>query len=265
MLLFFSSCLKRRTLDFFLSNINNIDVVLSATCLLSPVLAYRGFLFKIKTNSKLYIPKLPKEYDMEMYEKYIIKNRQIVNRLNVVAISSLIGYYIIMNKYHKVFTPLNCILTEDSTTTASSLNFLSNKDKNKGVLSYFTLLLIPFVSLSMFYIIPPIIKYFSPSLFNYLEKIVSSGPQWILIPLIILIFSLLLLYISELYLFILYTIDNNSVNIPNYFPRFIFNWIKEIETLSKGSSELKKWFIFTYIRIIFFHLFLLFILIYFLI
>lgn len=107
------------------------------------------------------------------------------------------------------------------------------------------------------------IKYLSPSLYDYIMNLISIDPYWIKYSLLIWIIGWLIHYILEFYFYIVFSIDSNYyITKPKYLPKFIFTWLNRIEDNSKVSSQAKHWFLQMYIRIILFHLSLTFLYLY---
>jgi len=243
---------SRKFLDLFLKNQSNLNMMIGATAIISPILAYRGLL---STYTRVMLTPLPTNISTASYDRNLKLRQRIVTRFNRLAIPVICGYYIYLQSYHKVFTTKFNLDVGNVSVSSSSIGVF-NKFPN-----WFKLLMIPIIILSILLFIPPIVKNYSPSLYNYLQEIILRGPYWITFPILAWLVGWVLYYVLELYLYIIFTIDTKKITVPKYLPQFVINWLNRIEEDSKLTS--KRWVINMYLRIILFHFILTFFFIYF--
>nr|YP_009652980.1 hypothetical protein [Taiwanofungus camphoratus]QCG70018.1 hypothetical protein [Taiwanofungus camphoratus]UKQ56093.1 hypothetical protein [Taiwanofungus camphoratus]WRO45219.1 hypothetical protein [Taiwanofungus sp. YW-2023a] len=197
-------------LDRFIKNQANIDLLVSGMLVVSPIFAYRGLL---KTYSTAIMPKVPVTTSSTEYLKIMNERARVVAKFNKVAIPGLAAYYIVKLRYYKAFTPLSSILGDNSGTNTSAVNmFILNSSLNTTKISSVNKNSInnntnnnnnnkfKWLSLLCIFIIL-MIKYLSPSLYDYIINLISIDPYWIKYSLLIWLIGWLIHYILEFYFF----------------------------------------------------------------
>jgi hypothetical protein len=234
---------SKKAFEFFIANQSNLNLIVGATAVISPFLAYRGLL---STYMKVAIPVLPTNASPEVVKFNQLLRQRTIRKFNVIAIPMICTYYLYLNHYHKVFiTKFNLI--DNGQISTSSIGLLSKTPK------WITFVIMPIITLSLSWILPLITKKYFPSIYTYFQEIISHGTYWLTYPLLFWLIGWILYFILELYLYIIFaTQDKHRIIRPKYLPKFVLNWLETIETESKHTT--KHWVINFYLRTIFFYI-----------
>lgn len=235
---------------FIVSNQSNIDLFTSTAALIGPFIAYRGLL---QTYVNV-VNSIFSNYTSSTINEYndILKRRSLLvikfNRITIPIIGTyLLHLGIIQGK--KLSKGVEKQLVAESANLASVS--ILNRNFNLGI----WLLLLFMLGAGWFTItsVVPAYKIEYPESYNYISTVISNYGLYILLnSLFLWCFGLCILYATEIYIFLLYSIKKEGIKLPKYFPRLTKNWLKTLEENSK--PEFKEVYAHIYGRNLLFHL-----------
>lgn len=152
---------SKNALDFFIKNQSNLNMIIGTTAMITPILAYKGL---FSAYSKIMIPKIPKNtgHRALMVCEHMAMRRKFAGSFNRVAVPLLLGYYIYVQHYHKMFTT-KFNFNESGSISTSSIGIFSKLPK------WMSLLMIPIIIIVIYGVIPTILKNNFPLLYGYLQ------------------------------------------------------------------------------------------------
>lgn len=233
---------------FIVSNQSNIDLLTSTAALIGPFIAYRGLLrtyvSAVDPIARNYSPSTINEYND------IVKRRSLlVKKFNRITIP-IIGTYFLYLGMIKGNLLSKGVEKQLGSANLASVSFLGRKF-NLGK----WLLLIFIGGVCWFtktYVIPAYkIEY--PESYNYIATVISNYGLYILLnSLFLWCFGLCIFYAIEIYIFLIYSIKKEGINLPKYLPKLTKIWLKRLEEDSK--SEYKEAYVHIYGRTLLIHL-----------
>jgi antitoxin component HigA of HigAB toxin-antitoxin module len=152
---------SKNALDFFIKNQSNLNMIIGTTAMISPILAYKGL---FSAYSKFMIPKIPKNTGHRALMGHMAMRRKFAGSFNRVAVPLLLGYYIYVQHYHKMFTT-KFNFNESGSISTSSIGIFSKLPK------WMSLLMIPIIIIVIYGVIRPIFKHNFPLLYGYLQEL----------------------------------------------------------------------------------------------
>nr|YP_010697884.1 hypothetical protein P1Q19_mgp14 [Fuscoporia viticola]WCF76845.1 hypothetical protein [Fuscoporia viticola] len=230
------------------SNQNNIDLLTRTAALIGPFLAYRGLLrtyvSAVDPIASNFTPNNINEYND------IVKRRSLlVNKFNIVTVPIIGTYFLYLGFIKGNILPQSVEKSLGSANLAS-VSFLGRKyNIGKGLLVILTGGL---YWLTKTYVIPAYkIEY--PESYNYITAIISNYGLYILLnSLFLWCFGLCIFYAIEIYIFLIFSIKKEGINLPKHLPKMTKIWLKRLEEDSK--SEYKEAYVHIYGRTLLIHL-----------
>lgn len=229
---YLSSCAEIGT--HLYNHLNTVNLLVSGATAISPLLAYRSI---YKTWAEHHLLKYTSDDSMEKQTYAQTKNRFINREFNKRVVPAIFFSYG-MNFLIKSYFPFFNFPKPSSSAGSASLIFFSKllvKETKSGMM----VKLIGGIKTFSFYIFVVGMPWLIVNVLPHYLPILKEKYIWLcaLILVWLWMFFWFILDCVELYVILLFALDPNYINIPDSYPKFIREWLKDLRLASQFKSE----------------------------